>query len=158
MFKAIEILRLAIAVYRADPNDIERFENFQAHLRIKYAGQTLTDRYIRETYDQWRRTIIKDEVKQAVASEAVYLFLKNKEKQISGVSMVLVALALAFPPFALQVGNESVYLGFGFAFSRQVGTVHALFLACELLGIVALHWFARGFFSLPHEAPDVPKA
>lgn len=159
MAKVFEVIRLAAAVYRADPRDIERYENFQSHLRTKNAGQTLTERYFRETYDQWRRTIIKDEAKKTVAKEALALFLQDRERQISGTAILLVVMALLFPPFTLQAGSQSVYLGFCLAFNRQVGTVDGLHLACEIFGIVAMYWLARRFFaSVPNEVPDPPTA
>ena len=125
-------------------------------MRAKHAGNTLTERYLRETYDQWRRSIIKDELRVTQRRAAVYGMLKDQHRLISGLAMILLVLALMFPPFQLSAGGQSIHLGFGLVFERHVGRIDAPFLLCEVLSVMALYWLARQFIRV--ESPQEQSA
>lgn len=146
MFRALKIYRLATAVHQANPADIERYENFVLLMQEKFSGSHLTERDIREMYDQWRRSIIEDEVKKAVGKAAIRAFFKDNWRLAQLVAVILVVAALLFPPFKWEAGGQSAYLGFGNAFDRQAGVVDAMYLACELVGVFMLYWIARQLF------------
>lgn len=143
MIKPLQILRLATAVHRADPVSLERYENFQEYIRMKNAGNVLTERYIRETYDQWRRSVIENEVRASLRKIALLAILKDAQTRLVLLAMLLVILAVIFPPFQYSTSEQSVHLGFGFVFDRRAGTVNSWYLACELAGIAMLYLLAR---------------
>jgi hypothetical protein len=49
------------------------------------------------------------------------------------------------------VDGTTAHLGIGFMFGEQVGQVDALYLLCEIIGIMAMHWLAR---QATHTASD----
>jgi hypothetical protein len=145
MRKLFNAIRVAVAVYQADPADLERYDNFSNQFRAKYAGKTMTERYVREAYDQWRRAIIKDELQGTLVRNAAVLLLKDRHRQAALFAMALLVLAVLFPPLYVSAGEQTIHLGFAFAFEQHLGRIDAVYLLCEIVGIIGLYWLAIQF-------------
>lgn len=147
MQKLLTAIKIAKAVYSADPNDLEYYENFSKEIRRRYPGEVMTEKAIRSTYDQWRRKIIADELRASAQELRIYHLLKDKHRRIAAIATGLLVLAIIFPPIYLVSGDQSLHLGFVFAFNTHVGRIDSSYLLCEILAIIGMYALAVRFIN-----------
>lgn len=147
MLSPLQALRMAFELYRLDPSHLESYQGFTERFHARNPASHYTERQIRESYDLWRRGVIKFEIerdfRRARARDVAVYLLKDRGRQITVAAMVLLVLAVLFPPHYLVIGDTTLTLGLAFAFDRHAGRVDALFLVCEMAAIVGLWWLAQ---------------
>lgn len=157
MFSMAQALRFSLRLHRLSLNNVESYTDFALRFQDKNTGSHWTERQIRHAYDLWRRDILKEEVRAEFLknnrSKLLTVYLKDRRRQINIATVVLLALAVLFPPYYLVTGGQTVSLGPGFAFSTQVGRVDSLFLLCVLTAIIGISWFAQRTFTV-ERSPD----
>lgn len=67
-------------------------------------------------------------------------------------TIVLLALALLFPPYFLMSNSQVIHIGFAFAFKPQAGRIDAMYLLCEIVGILAIYWVACRLVSIERKS------
>ena len=161
MLSLYQALRLSFKLYRLDLSHVESYQGFTErfhHLNTK--NSHWTERQVREAYDLWRRDIVKAEVRAEFEKNYIRLllidYLKNKPRQITIATMVLLALAVVFPPYYISAGDQSISMGLAFAFDRQIGRIDSMYLLCELGGVLALSWFAQRLVRVEGPAQVAP--
>ncbi len=137
--------------FRLHKLDLTHVESYAGFTERFHAGNLenshWSERQIRESYDLWRRDVLKKEVRTEF--EKTYfrgllaLYLKGWPRRIDIGTMILLAIAVLCPPYYITAGDQSVSMGLGFAFTRHLGRIDSLYLVCEIVGIVALSWFAH---------------
>jgi hypothetical protein len=140
-------LRTAIALARADVSESERYDMFALAFRSDRIGQAVAESDVRSAYLQWRLTTLRANADRAMLLQAVWFLVNNRRRQLIIASLILVTLALVFPPFQLTTADQSVHLGFGFVFFRQVGQINAALLLVELGAIGVAYWLTDRFLS-----------
>lgn len=145
LFQAIH---MAFRLYKLDLTHVESYAGFsERFLERNSKNSHWTERQIREAYDLWRRDILKKEVRKEF--EAAYFrdlmthYLKGWPQRLNIISLLLLVIALIFPPYYINTGDQSMTLGFGFAFAPQIGRIDSFYLACEIIGIAVISWFAH---------------
>ena len=147
MLSLYQAVRLSFKLYQLDIDHVESYKGFSERFDGRWKSPALNEPQIREAYDQWRRDILKKEVRAEFEKTYVRAllaeYLKDRPRQINVVAMVLLALALLFPPYYLTAGDQSVSMGLAFAFDKHVGRIDSMYLLCEIGGIIAMSWFAH---------------
>lgn len=158
MLSLLQALRMAFELYRLDPSHLESYQGFTERFHARNPASHYTERQIRESYDLWRRGVIKFEIerdfRRARARDVAVYLLKDRRRQITIAAMVLLALAVLFPPHYLVVGDTALTLGLAFAFDRHAGRVDSMFLVCEMAAIVGLWWLAQRGVVIKPDAPQ----
>ena len=95
LFQAI---RLASILYKLDVSHVESYQGYSELVRHKYTGSHLSEGQIRESYDKWRRDIVKAEVRKefedAYFRDLVAMSLKSWPRRINVMTMCLLAIAV----------------------------------------------------------------
>lgn len=143
-----QAFRMSFRLHNLDLTHVESYAGFTERFHEgNFKNSHWSERQIREAYDLWRRDILKKEVRtefeKTYFRDLLALYLKDWPRRINIVTMILLVIAVVFPPYYISAGDQSVSMGLGFAFTRQLGRIDSLFLACEIVGIVALSWFAH---------------
>lgn len=132
--RAYGFAKAAIIAYKMPPGDLEKFENFQAALQERRGGG-LVDKYVRETYDQWRRENIKNELKHASFTDIAAPLLLEKQRLISLLASIATALSIIYPPFHIAQNGAIYHLGFQYILDQHAGDIDSMMLLCELAAI-----------------------
>lgn len=152
MFSLTQALRFSLRLHRLSLNNVESYTDFALRFQDSGTGSHWTERQIRNAYDLWRRDILKEEVRaeslKNFGPKLLAVYLNDKRRQINIATIVLLALAVLFPPYYVVAGGQTMSLGLGFAFRTQVGRVDSLFLLCVLVAIIAIWWFAQRTFAV----------
>jgi hypothetical protein len=157
LFQAV---RISYRLYKLDLTHVESYAGFIERFHEGNSKNShWSERQIRESYDLWRRDILKKEVRaefeNAYFRDLLVHYLKDWSPRINIVTMILLTVAVLFPPYYLAAGDQSVSVGFGFAFTNQIGRIDSLYLICEIIGIVALSWFANRLVQIERQ-PEKP--
>lgn len=140
--RAYRFAKAAIIAYKMAPNDLENFDNFQSALQERRGGG-LVDKYVRETYDQWRRENIKNELMHANFMDLAVPLLLEKQRLISLLAAIAIALSMIYPPFHITQGGTTYHLGFQYIFGPHTGDIDSTMLLCEL----AASWLGWRFLT-----------
>ena len=145
LFQAI---RMSFRLHKLDLTHVESYAGFTERFHAGDLNNShWSERQIRESYDLWRRDILKKEVRaefeKTYFRDLLALYLKDWARRINIVTMILLAIVVLFPPYYITAGEQSVSMGLGFAFTRQLGRIDSVYLVCEIVGIVALSWFGH---------------
>ncbi len=143
-----QAIRLSFKLWKLDLTHVESFSAFIERFHDgNFSNSHWTERQIHEAYDMWRRDILKKEViaefKRVHLRQMLAEYFRDWPRAIDIATMILLALAVLFPPYYLAAGDQVIGMGFAFAFDRNVGRIDAFYLMCELAGILALSWFAH---------------
>lgn len=147
--RAFGFAKAAFIAYKTPDSDIEKYDNFKLALQERRGGG-LTEKYVIDTFDQWRRAIIKNELKVADFKEIAAPVLLEKDRQLSILAAISTAIAMLFPPFHLSQGGSTYHLGFFYIGDRQLGDVNSQLLLCELVAIWLVRRFLSKFIALPN--------
>ena len=145
LFQAI---RMSFRLHKLDLAHVESYAEFTERFHAgNFKNSHWSERQIRESYDLWRRDILKKEVRtefeKTYFRELLALYLRDWPRRINILTMSLLVIPVLFPPYYITAGDQFMSMGFGFAFTRQLGRIDSLYLVCEIVGIVALSWFAH---------------
>ena len=156
--RVIEAIRVGVTFYKLDIRGTESWNDFNDAYRVRHHNAThFTEGHVRKAYDLWRRGIIENEVKaefdRTRGRELLMAFVNDKARRTNLITMIVIVLAVLFPPYYIVTADQSVSLGLGFAFTNHFGRIDAMFLLCELIGIGALSWLAHRVLSAPPATP-----
>ena len=135
MRNLLSALKTAIVLARADIPESDRYDLFaEAFRRDRYA-YVLTENEVKSAYFAWRMNTLGNKQSHAHVLQTVFYMSSHPRRKLILVALALGVLALLFPPFQLSTASQSIYLGFGFVFSSQLGQISSGFLVVELAAI-----------------------
>ena len=143
MGNLLAAFKLGVAGYRADPTSMESYDHFRECLQLRHAEHSLSERFIRDAYEQWRRKNIETEVRASLGKVALAALAHDWRIRLDLGAIMLLVLAVLFPPFSYVTSSDCLHLGFSFAFQNRAGVVNASYLACELGAITLCYGVAR---------------
>lgn len=146
-----EYFRFAFQLHNMVLDSAEDYDQFKKRwMEGRFANSHWSERQIREAYDQFRRDKLRAEVvrevKQSRAEQSAQMlgiYLAQWPRRINLITIALLVLAVLFPPMFIEASGQSINMGLHYAFDRQLGRIDSTFLLCELVGIVAVSWFAQ---------------
>lgn len=159
MLSLVQSVKLAAWFYRTPLDHDESYGAFKHKFTATYTGTHLAERQIREAYDKWRRDRIEQEVIDDVSKRAKSLlwdeFLKSRARRGHIAAIVLVILAVLFPPRYTPVGDMQISMAFQPAFIAQTGRIDSPFLMCEFVAIAIVWWLVQKMFAAETQRAQV---